>query len=55
MDGIMKTKLSVALLALALPVVIASARAQGVAPEATERFEVATVRQNTNVNQPTEN
>jgi len=48
MDGIMKTKLSVALLALALPVVIASAQSQGVLPEATERFEVATVRQNTN-------
>jgi len=48
MDRIMKTKLSVALLALALPVVIASAQSQGVTPEATERFEVATVRQNTN-------
>ena len=48
MDGIMKTKLSVALLALALPVVIASAQSQGVTPEATDRFEVATVRQNAN-------
>jgi uncharacterized protein (TIGR03435 family) len=38
--------LSVALLALALPVLIASAQSPGVAAEATERFEVATVKQN---------
>ena len=44
----MKTCLAASLNLVVLAVTIALARSQGVAPEATERFEVATVRQNKN-------
>jgi uncharacterized protein (TIGR03435 family) len=44
----MKTRLSLAVVTLFLPVGIASAQSQGVAPDATERFDVATIRPNKN-------